>query len=73
MSLNGIQIFVLNLGIDEEITIDIAQMNAYHEGTLKNRQIIGDYDKFLLRQGSNSISWAGDVSQIEFESFSRWI
>lgn len=73
LSLNGIQIFVLNLGINEEITIDIDRMDAYHEGILKNRQIIGDYDKFLLRKGSNAISWSGDVSQIEFESFSRWI
>lgn len=71
LSLNGQQIFVIDL-IDE-ITLDIASMEAYTGGTLKNRQVRGNYDNFLLDIGVNAISWTGNLTKIEIDKYSRWI
>lgn len=71
MSLNGVQVF--NINLLDEITIDVAQMEAYTGGTLKNRQVRGNYDEFLLTTGINNISWTGNLSRIEIDKYSRWI
>lgn len=71
LSLNGQQIFVIDL-IDE-ITLDIASMEAYTGGILKNRQVRGNYDNFLLNIGVNAISWTGNLTKIEIDKYSRWI
>lgn len=73
LSLNGQQIFDITLGTEEYITIDIAQMEAYKDGILKNRLVTGDYDNFLFKVGRNVISWSGDISQIVINNYSRWI
>ena len=73
ISLNGVQIFTIDLGSAEYITIDCAQMNAYQGEILMNRMVGGDYSKMMLNIGTNTISWTGNVSQIEIENFSRWI
>lgn len=73
LSLNGTQIFVINLGDAGYITIDSAQMNAYQGETLMNRYVIGDYEDLALNIGTNVISWTGNVTNIEVEDFTRWI
>lgn len=73
LSLNGAQIFVINLADAEYITIDSAQMNAYQGDILMNRSVAGDYDDLVLQMGTNVISWTGNVTQIEIDNFSRWI
>ena len=73
LSLNGNQIFVINLNEDDWITIDSAQMNAYQDGILRNRIVTGDYDNFVLPVGKNIISWTGIVTEFQIENFSRWI
>lgn len=73
LSLNGAQIFVIDLGSAEYITIDSAQMNAYQGDILMNRSVAGDYDDLVLNVGTNTISWTGDITQIEVDDFSRWI
>lgn len=73
LSLNGIQIFVIDIGDAGYITIDSAQMNAYQGETLMNRHVVGDYDNLALKIGTNTISWTGNVTQIDVEDFSRWI
>lgn len=73
LSLNGAQIFVLNIGEAEFITIDVAQMNAYQGNILMNRSVTGDYNKLVLGIGTNTISWTGNVTQISIENYSRWI
>lgn len=78
LSLNGSQIFVINLGDMENITIDSAQMNAYQgesvqNGMLMNRYVIGDYNNLVMNIGTNTISWTGNVTGIEVEDFTRWI
>jgi phage-related protein len=73
LSLNGSQIFVIALGNEGQITIDSAQMEAYNGGILKNRLVTGDYDNFVLNVGENTLSWTGNVSEIEIDNYSRWI
>lgn len=73
LSLNGAQIFVINLADAGYITIDSAQMNAYQGDILMNRSVVGDYDDLVLNIGTNTVSWTGDVTMIEVDNFSRWI
>ena len=73
LSLNGQQIFNIALGSQEYITIDVAQMEAYKDGILKNRLVTGDYDNFIFKVGRNVISWSGSVSEIVIANYSRWI
>ena len=73
LSLNDEQIIVIELGNEGFITIDSANMEAYKDGTLKNRLVTGDYDNLALNVGTNVLSWTGDVSQISVENYSRWI
>lgn len=73
LSLNGNEIFVINIGNAGYITIDAAAMNAYQGATLMNRQVTGDYDDFALNIGTNTISWTGVVSEIVLEDYVRWL
>lgn len=73
LSLNDVQIFVIQLGDEEYITIDSGQLEAYKDGTLKNRLVTGNYENFVLDVGKNEISWTGDVQEFEVENYSRWI
>ena len=73
LSLNGNQLFVINMGSYNSITIDTNNMNAYNGSTLLNRNIIGSYDNFKLNVGNNTISWSGAITQIEIDNYSRWI
>ena len=56
--LNDIQLFSINLGSEEQITIDVAEMQAYNKET-----------KVL----KNKISFSGIVKKFEIENYSRWI
>ena len=73
IALNGETIFDIDMGSYASMTIDTNLMEAYNGGTLLNRQVTGDYSNFELNVGNNTISWVGDVSQIEIDNFSRWI
>lgn len=73
LSLNGTQIFVIALGDEGNITIDIEKMEAYKEGILKNRLITGNYENFSLISGQNTIAFTGTVTKIEIENYSRWL
>ena len=71
--LNGVQIFVIALGSLNQIIIDTNNMNAYLGETLLNRIVTGDYNNFQLNSGQNTISWTGNISQIQIDNYSRWI
>lgn len=73
ISLNGTEIFTINLADKGYISIDSAKLEAYKGNTLMNRYVEGDYNNLSLRSGNNTISWVGTVSQIEIENVSRWI
>lgn len=74
LSLNGNQIFVIDLGENQEyINIDTEKLEAYKGLNLKNRLVEGDYDKFSLNVGKNTISWSGNVTKIQLLNYNRWI
>ena len=73
LNINGSDLFEIDLGNADYITIDSAQMNAYQGEILMNRYVVGDYSNLALDVGTNVISWTGTVTQIEIENFSRWI
>jgi len=73
LSLNGSILFNIDLGSFDYITIDTNLMEAYNDTQLLNRYITGDYDNFRLNVGNNTISWTGDITQIEISNYSRWI
>ena len=72
ITLNGSQIFKIELGNEEYITIDTAQMEAYKNGILKNRLVTGDYENFALKVGKNTITFDGDVTSFDIINYSRW-
>jgi phage-related protein len=73
LAVNGTNILTINLGSEGDITIDTEALEAYKGTTLKNRLVSGNYDKFTLQKGENTISWTGNVTQIDIENYSRWI
>ena len=73
LSLNGVQLFRIDLSTANSITIDTGKLEAYNEDVLMNRYVVGNYDKFVLKIGANSVSWDGTLTYIAFEKLSRWI
>ena len=73
LSINGAELFVISLAEAGYITLDGLQMNAYQGNILMNRSVAGDYSNLVLNIGTNTISWVGNVTQIEIENVSRWI
>ena len=73
LSLNGVQLFRIDLSTTNSITIDTERLEAYNDGALMNRYVVGNYDKFVLKVGANSVSWDGQLTYIAFEKLSRWI
>ena len=73
LSLNGVQLFRIDLSTTNSITIDTERLEAYNDDTLMNRYVVGNYDKFVLKVGPNSVSWDGQLTYIAFEKLTRWI
>ena len=71
--LNGVQLFRIDLSTSNSITIDTERLEAYNSDVLMNRYVVGNYDKFVLKIGPNSVSWDGQITYIAFENLSRWI
>ena len=73
LSINDAELFTINLDDAGFITLDGIQMNAYQGNILMNRSVVGDYSNLVLNMGTNTISWVGNVTQIEIGNISRWI
>ena len=76
VTLNGIQIFSIDLGETEtQITIDTTTMEAYNPNTtaLMNRQVTGDYSLFKIASGSNTVELSGSVTSATITNYTRWI
>lgn len=73
VNLNGNQVFQIDLGNEEYITIDAAQMEASKDGVLKNRLVTGNYDNFILNPGSNTLNVSGNVTEVIVTNYSRWL
>lgn len=71
--LNGSQVFSIDFGINDNITIDTEALEAYSGTTLKNRIVTGNYDNFYLPVGANTIKFTGSVTQCFIKNYSRWI
>lgn len=71
--LNGSQVFSIDLGINDNITIDTEALEAYSGSTLKNRIVTGNYDNFYLPVGANTIKFTGSVTRCFIRNYSRWI
>ena len=73
--LNDIQIFVIDLTEDAQITIDSEGIEAFNQDTLelKNRLVTGDYENLKLISGINKLSWSGSIEELRVNNFSRWL
>lgn len=71
--LNGSQVFSIEFGTNDNITIDTEALEAYSGTTLKNRIVTGNYDKFYLSAGPNTIKFTGSVTRCFIKNYSRWI
>ena len=73
LSINSVELYLIALGDSGYITLDGEQMNAYKGETLMNRLVQGDYDRLNLKQGTNVISWLGNVTKVSMDKISRWV
>lgn len=71
--LNGSQIFSIDFGTNDNITIDTEALEAYSGTTLRNRIVTGNYDNFYLPVGPNTIKFTGSVTRCFIKNYSRWI
>lgn len=70
LSLNGEQVCVIT-GLEDYITLDCENLEAFKGSFLKNRQMNGNFP--VLKVGQNSFTWTGNITKIEFVRFSRWL
>lgn len=56
---------------DSEVIIDSEKEDAYLNGELKNRNMIGGFP--IFSSGENKISWNGEITSITIEPKSRWL
>lgn len=76
ISLNGNQVFSLDLSETNDIEINIAELEAYDPNnttTLLNRLVTGDYDDFKLLSGDNTITLSGTITSASINNVSRWL
>lgn len=71
--LNGSQVFSIEFGTNDNITIDTEALEAYSGSTLKNRIVTGNYNNFYLPVGANTIKFTGSVTRCFIKNYSRWI
>ena len=78
LSVNGQPLLAIALSSSvRTITIDAAAMEAYNDNGLKNRLVTGDFSKFLLQPGANTITIdAGSeplTGDFIISNYSRWV
>ena len=75
ISLNGNQIFSIDMTGLTTIAIDTVLMEAYdpNTATLLNRSVIGDYSKFYLNKGTNTLNIGGTITSATITNVSRWL
>lgn len=75
ISLNNIQYFSINMSGITSITIDTDKMEAYdtNNGNLLNRHVIGDYSKFEVPVGTNTLSLSGTIGTATINRITRWL
>ena len=53
------------------VVLDSEKQDAYLDGTLKNRNMIGDFP--IFQKGNNTLAWSGTVTSISITKYSRWL
>ena len=56
---------------ENTVVLDSEKQDAYLDGTLKNRNMSGDFP--IFQKGNNTISWSGTVTSITITKYSRWL
>ena len=74
LSINGIEVMVIDMSENPVIILNASEMNAYAPDTsLMNRKVTGNYENLMLATGINIISYTGTLSQIAIDNYSRWL
>ena len=74
LSINGIEVMVLDMSQNPVIILNSSEMNAYNpDNLLMNRNVTGNYDNLVLKAGKNTISYVGTVTEIAVNNYSRWL
>ena len=63
---------ILNLTVDEYITIDFDLQNATKGILNRNNCVVGDYSEFRFEVGTNTITVNGNATKIEVTPNFRW-
>ena len=56
---------------ENTVILDSEKQDAYWDGVLKNRNMVGNFPAFS--KGSNVLSWTGTVESIQITKYSRWL
>lgn len=70
--INNLYVFTVNID-DENVTVDAVKEDAYKGTILKNRQMTGEFENIRLQPGENTITWTGNLTQIDVDAKSRWL
>lgn len=75
VSLGGSQIFSIDMTDITTIAIDTVLMEAYNpnDGTLLNRHVTGNYSKFKLEPGNNTVNLGGTITSATITNVTRWL
>ncbi len=71
ISIDGSEVFSLDMDDNVYITVDSLEQEAYKNGVLKNRQMSGQFPVF--KPGVRTISWSGSLTKLKVEPKSRWL
>lgn len=74
ISLDGNQIFSIDMSNNGKIVLDTANLEAYDpdNGQLLNRIVTGDYDSFKIESGNNTLNLSGTISTASIINYQRW-
>ena len=70
---DGVQAFQVDMSEENDITIDTEMMEAYTPTKLANRQVTGDYSKFMIDTGSHDVKFDGELTEATITRYVRWL
>lgn len=75
ISLDGNQIFSIDMSNNSKIVIDTKNMEAYDPttGNLLNRIVTGNYENFKIESGNNTLSISGTITDASITNYTRWL
>lgn len=70
---DGVQAFQVDMSEENDIIIDTEMMEAYTPTKLANRQVTGDYSKFMIDTGSHDVKFDGELTEATITRYVRWL